>query len=155
MTRLLQNSISDNTIVVFSKTWCPYCKRAKNLLTSKFPEAQTKILECASSSSISRGRVVDHLWSSRLDELQEGDAIQDYLREKTGQRTVPNVFISKQLCWLHHLSLFSLYNIRAEARWRLRRCGRPRLSGQARQSRLGVSTSGYRACLFSGVFDVR
>ena len=31
----------------------------------------------------------------RLDELQEGDAIQDYLREKTGQRTVPNIFISK------------------------------------------------------------
>ncbi|KAM5531335.1 hypothetical protein V8D89_014980 [Ganoderma adspersum] len=73
---LVENSISENKIVVFSKTWCPYCKRAKNLLTSKFPEAQTKILE--------------------LDELQEGDAIQDYLREKTGQRTVPNVFINQK-----------------------------------------------------------
>ncbi|PIL31533.1 hypothetical protein GSI_06235 [Ganoderma sinense ZZ0214-1] len=73
---LVENSISENKIVVFSKSWCPYCRRAKNLLTSKFPEAKTKILE--------------------LDELQEGDAIQDYLREKTGQRTVPNIFISQK-----------------------------------------------------------
>ncbi len=31
----------------------------------------------------------------RLDELDEGSAIQDYLAEKTGQRTVPNIFISE------------------------------------------------------------
>lgn len=29
-----------------------------------------------------------------LDEDSQGDAIQAYLGEKTGQRTVPNVFIS-------------------------------------------------------------
>ncbi|KAI1793991.1 glutaredoxin [Ganoderma leucocontextum] len=73
---LVENSISENKIVIFSKTWCPYCKRAKNLLTSKFPEAKTKVLE--------------------LDELEEGDAVQDYLREKTGQRTVPNIFINEK-----------------------------------------------------------
>lgn len=30
----------------------------------------------------------------RLNETENGDAIQDYLLSKTGQRTVPNIFIS-------------------------------------------------------------
>lgn len=29
-----------------------------------------------------------------LDEINDGPAIQDYLKEKTGQSTVPNIFIS-------------------------------------------------------------
>lgn len=29
-----------------------------------------------------------------LDEVSEGQDIQDYLADKTGQRTVPNIFIS-------------------------------------------------------------
>jgi glutaredoxin len=32
---------------------------------------------------------------SRLDERTDGDEIQDYLAGKTGQRSVPNVFVSK------------------------------------------------------------
>ena len=31
----------------------------------------------------------------RLDEREDGDSIQQYLYEKTGQRTVPNVFVSE------------------------------------------------------------
>lgn len=31
-----------------------------------------------------------------LDEVEDGDAIQDYLAQKTGQRTVPNIFIKQQ-----------------------------------------------------------
>jgi len=31
-----------------------------------------------------------------LDEREDGDAIQAYLLEKTGQRTVPNVFINEK-----------------------------------------------------------
>jgi hypothetical protein len=31
----------------------------------------------------------------RLDERGDGNAIQEYLREKSGQRTVPNVFVSE------------------------------------------------------------
>jgi glutaredoxin len=30
----------------------------------------------------------------RLDEVKEGSEIQEYLQQKTGQRTVPNIFIS-------------------------------------------------------------
>ncbi|KAI0375450.1 glutaredoxin [Pilatotrama ljubarskyi] len=73
---LVENTIAENKIAIFSKSYCPYCKRAKSLLTSKFPNVPTKILE--------------------LDEIEDGGAIQDYLEEKTGQRTVPNIFINQQ-----------------------------------------------------------
>lgn len=35
--------------------------------------------------------------TSRLDEREDGDAIQQYLYEKTGQLTVPNVFVSEYI----------------------------------------------------------
>jgi glutaredoxin 3 len=31
----------------------------------------------------------------RLDERGDGDELQEYLLEKTGQRSVPNIFISE------------------------------------------------------------
>ena len=31
-----------------------------------------------------------------LDVLEEGDDMQDYLKTKTGQRTVPNIFIKSK-----------------------------------------------------------
>lgn len=34
------------------------------------------------------------IFSRRLDELEEGSAIQDTLEKMTGQRSVPNIFIS-------------------------------------------------------------
>jgi glutaredoxin 3 len=40
--------------------------------------------------------------TNRLDERNDGGEIQDYLREKTGQSTVPNIFISKYYVWLIH-----------------------------------------------------
>ena len=38
----LQTAISENTITIFSKSWCPYCKRAKALLMQrhKLPEQE-------------------------------------------------------------------------------------------------------------------
>lgn len=69
---LVEKMIADNVVVVFSKSYCPYCKKAKNLLA----ELTTyKALE--------------------LDQTPEGDAIQAYLAQKTGQRTVPNIFINQ------------------------------------------------------------
>ncbi|EMD42180.1 hypothetical protein CERSUDRAFT_90784 [Gelatoporia subvermispora B] len=73
---LVDSAVSQNKIVVFSKSYCPYCKRAKALLSSKFPSVPTAVYE--------------------LDEREDGSDIQSYLLEKTGQRTVPNIFISQQ-----------------------------------------------------------
>ncbi|KAI0003755.1 thioredoxin-like protein [Russula compacta] len=71
-----QNAIANNVVVVFSKTWCPYSKRAKALLTAEYPEVKPVIFE--------------------LDERDDGDKFQDYLEEKYNQRTVPNVFINQK-----------------------------------------------------------
>jgi glutaredoxin 3 len=63
--------ISSTTTIVFSKSYCPYCNSTKSLLKSKGIE----------------------FTAIELDQRDDGDAIQNYLAKKTGQRTVPNIFI--------------------------------------------------------------
>ncbi|KAM3456355.1 hypothetical protein MY5147_005907 [Beauveria neobassiana] len=60
--------------MVFSKSYCPYCKATKSLLSSL--DAKAKVVE--------------------LDEEADGNALQDALEEISGQRTVPNVYIAKK-----------------------------------------------------------
>lgn len=63
--------IRENNVMVFSKSWCPYCTSVKTL----FKELG-----------------VEHgVWE--LDEKDNGDEIHDFLIDDTGLRTVPNVFI--------------------------------------------------------------
>merc|ERR1712045_531229 len=63
--------IAGNKVVVYSKTYCPYCTKTKDLLKSL--GVDFKLIE--------------------LDTVDNGSTIQAYLAEKTGQRTVPNIFI--------------------------------------------------------------
>ncbi|KAH7923781.1 glutaredoxin [Leucogyrophana mollusca] len=72
----VETAINGNTITVFSKTWCPYCAKAKKTIAQTFPNLKTEIVE--------------------LDKLDEGDEIQNYLQTLTGQRSVPNIFINKK-----------------------------------------------------------
>ncbi|XP_039014034.1 glutaredoxin-like [Hibiscus syriacus] len=67
----VKHIVSSTPVVVFSKTYCGYCKRVKQLLTQL--GASYKIIE--------------------LDEESDGGEMQAALVEWTGQRTVPNVFI--------------------------------------------------------------
>ncbi|KAI8463439.1 MAG: thioredoxin-like protein [Monoraphidium minutum] len=65
------DTIKAEKVVVFSKTYCPYCVKAKkalNQFTTKYA-----VIE--------------------LDQRGDGDAIQDALLEVTGGRSVPRVFI--------------------------------------------------------------
>ncbi|KAG8950443.1 glutaredoxin [Tulasnella sp. 424] len=73
---IVEDTIANHKVAIFSKSYCPYCKKTKELIKSLVPEGDVEILE--------------------LDERDDGGAIQDYLNEKTGQRTVPNVFIKKE-----------------------------------------------------------
>ncbi|EKM84340.1 hypothetical protein AGABI1DRAFT_82018 [Agaricus bisporus var. burnettii JB137-S8] len=72
---IVEKAISENKIAIFSKSWCPYCKKAKTLLSQEY-DAQTVVFE--------------------LDEREDGGAIQNYLLERDGQRTVPNIFIGQK-----------------------------------------------------------
>ena len=64
--------IANNKIVVFSKSYCPFCKKTKALLEDK--EVDFKVYE--------------------LNQMDDGAEIQDALAEISGQKTVPNVFIN-------------------------------------------------------------
>ncbi|XP_059450616.1 glutaredoxin-like [Corylus avellana] len=63
--------VSSNPVVVFSKTYCPFCVSVKQLLTQL--GANFKAIE--------------------LDTESDGSEIQAALAEWTKQKTVPNVFI--------------------------------------------------------------
>ncbi|CAJ1780858.1 unnamed protein product [Sphenostylis stenocarpa] len=63
--------VSSNSVVVFSKTYCPFCVEVKKLFGSL--DANYKVFE--------------------LDTEPDGTEIQAALLQWTGQRTVPNVFI--------------------------------------------------------------
>lgn len=73
---IVENAIANGQVVIFSKSWCPYSKTAKALFKDKYSDAKLTVLE--------------------LDETDNGDELQAYLQKKTGQRTVPNVFIKQK-----------------------------------------------------------
>jgi len=67
-----QAAIKASKIVMFSKTHCPYCRRAKEAITQLTP--QFSVVE--------------------LDVVRDGAEQQAALLELTGQKTVPNIFVN-------------------------------------------------------------
>jgi len=70
----IKETIAGSKVVVYSKSWCPFCQQTKATLDKLGIEA-TYI---------------------ELDECDDGDQIQATLLGMTQQRTVPNVFVSGQ-----------------------------------------------------------
>lgn len=68
----VNKAIADNDVVVFSKTVCPHCKRAK----AKLDELQIAYL------------------TIEIDGLPRPAAVASALIQMTGRKTVPNVFVS-------------------------------------------------------------
>ena len=66
--------IESADVVVFSKSWCPFCMQTKGL----FETLQVPVTYI------------------ELDELADGADMQAELAQMSGQRTVPNVFIKGQ-----------------------------------------------------------
>lgn len=71
---IAKKQIDSNDIMVFSKSYCPFCASTKAALEGKGFEFG--VLE--------------------LDETDNGDEIQAALLEMSGQKTVPNVFVKGQ-----------------------------------------------------------
>ena len=69
--QLVQRAIQANKVVVFSKSWCPYCNRSKEIF--RLEREQFQAIE--------------------LNQLENGSAVQAYLEHISGQRTVPNIYI--------------------------------------------------------------
>ncbi|KAM9186640.1 glutaredoxin 2 [Mergus octosetaceus] len=68
----IQDIISENCVVIFSKTTCFYCKKAKNLFE----------------------HMNVNYTAVELDLNENGNQIQDVLEQMTGGRTVPRVFVN-------------------------------------------------------------
>lgn len=68
----VKKTISSHKIVIFSKSYCPYCRKAKAV----FKELNQ----------------IPHV--VELDERDDGSKIQDALSQRIGRRTVPQVFIN-------------------------------------------------------------
>lgn len=64
--------IADNKVMIFSKSYCPFCKKVKEIFD---------------------GLNVTYL-AHELDLVDDGAALQDALLQKSGQKTVPNVYIN-------------------------------------------------------------
>ncbi|XP_065100391.1 glutaredoxin 2 isoform X2 [Paramisgurnus dabryanus] len=73
-TQFVQDVVSRNCVVIFSKTTCPYCNMAKNVFNEI--GASYKVIE--------------------LDEHNDGRRLQETLAQMTGARTVPRVFVNGQ-----------------------------------------------------------
>ncbi|CDR41878.1 CYFA0S08e01090g1_1 [Cyberlindnera fabianii] len=71
----LQSIMSLSPVVIFSKSYCGYSKALKNLLSSEYElNPAPTIVE--------------------LDKHKQGRALQDYIAQKTGRKTVPNLLIN-------------------------------------------------------------
>ena len=66
---------AEHKVVIYSKSWCPFCSEVKRV----FENLETTYL------------------AVELDEIEEGQDIQDALLDMTGMRTVPQVFVSGTL----------------------------------------------------------
>ncbi|XP_022089145.1 glutaredoxin-like [Acanthaster planci] len=69
--KLVEQILHDKIVVVFSKTYCPYCTMAKNALDEHNANYETV----------------------ELDKREDGKRIQSVLGKMTGAMTVPQVFI--------------------------------------------------------------
>jgi len=69
-----QNLIDNNPVVVFSKSWCPYCAATKKTLQDL--QANFALYE--------------------LDKLPDGAELQAALAKISGQTSVPNIYISQE-----------------------------------------------------------
>jgi peptide-methionine (S)-S-oxide reductase len=74
---LIDGLLAEHDVVIFSKTFCPYCRAAKAAIA----DAGGKVAGFASPIIV------------ELDTHEDGAAIQRSLRARTGRATVPNVFV--------------------------------------------------------------
>ncbi|KAG8534074.1 uncharacterized protein KY384_000917 [Bacidia gigantensis] len=88
-----QGIIDENAVAVFSKSWCPYCKASKTLLSELGAKFYTIELDQVGKhhqhkSHQSRGKLTRS--------SDDGSDIQKALAEITQQTSVPNIFIGKK-----------------------------------------------------------
>ncbi|CAK9442152.1 uncharacterized protein LODBEIA_P58950 [Lodderomyces beijingensis] len=72
LVKSIESAIESNKVLVYSKTYCPYCRATKDLLNKH--QVEYKLVE--------------------LNTVPDGSQIQRTLQKISGQKTVPNIFIN-------------------------------------------------------------
>ncbi|OAL04098.1 glutaredoxin [Phaeosphaeriaceae sp. SRC1lsM3a] len=70
----MNNILKQSPVIIFSKSYCPYSKKAKHILLEKY-------------------RIVPEPFVVELDIEPLGPKLQDLLQHMTGRRTVPNILL--------------------------------------------------------------
>ncbi|KAI8144205.1 hypothetical protein BJV82DRAFT_513575 [Fennellomyces sp. T-0311] len=70
----IQHTLRKHRVVLYSKTYCPYCRRAKQILD----------------------RYCDDYFVVEVDQRQDGPQMKQALMELSGRRTFPNLFVDGQ-----------------------------------------------------------
>jgi glutaredoxin len=72
---LIANIANLSSVIIFSKSYCPYSKKAKSILLNKYD-------------------ILPAPYVVELDIHELGPSLQDQLEKNTGRRTVPNVLVN-------------------------------------------------------------
>lgn len=81
--------IAGSHVVVYSKTYCQFCKRVKVLLA----EAMKRVKTARDAESGGKRHAAIDVCVVELDKTEQGVAYQAALYKRTGRATVPQVFI--------------------------------------------------------------
>ncbi len=82
--KIIDQIISRNTVAIFTKSYCPHCKKLKEFLTNKRIAFKNFDLDLMGT---------------------QGMEIQAVLKEQTGQSTVPNVWVLKKFIGKTYLTI--------------------------------------------------
>ncbi len=92
----LQTILKRSPIIIFSKSYCPYSKKAKKLLLEKYsitPAPYVVELDLMTVKVPTKKSSED---DDEANDVTLGKKVQDLLATLTGRRTVPNIMINAQ-----------------------------------------------------------
>jgi len=72
--QFVDEGIKNNHVMVYGKSYCPYCQRAKKMIQDETSEFE----------------YID------IDHRDDGSEIQAYLKQLNGQGTVPHIYIGQE-----------------------------------------------------------
>ncbi|OAA56549.1 glutaredoxin domain containing protein [Niveomyces insectorum RCEF 264] len=92
----VEKLIDENAVMVFSKSYCPYCRSTKRTLEGLGAKFNVVELDLEGKFFI----LIIFIFSIPVPHTnppaEDGSALQDALEKISGQRTVPNIYIGKQ-----------------------------------------------------------
>merc|ERR1719376_1017775 len=95
----VEDAINSNKVMMFSKSYCPFCVKAKDAL--KDLGVDFEVMSWTRWRTVARSRTScstrpgpGPCRGSSSDKMADGSKVQDIMFDKTGARSVPRVFVN-------------------------------------------------------------